>query len=381
MKKAMVTRKTGLLTAMVLSLTVAVAFVNCGEQKPSEAQRSMIIVFASGNAMLVRQGQEVPAKVGMVVNESDVLKTTNGTVDLQTKNGSAVRIRNYTTVTISKLYGEGSADTRLSMQHGGLLASVKRKSGRENFTVTTPTAIAGVRGTTFSVESNEGEPTRVKVLDGSVAMKPRVAALEKFSAEEIQGNENLAKLEEIQAQQEVIIEERTEAILDPEVEKEVLAINEQIEAGEFDVAQANELTLAATTSLSKGGADAKVVKLTKSEVTTEEMAEKATLVTVDEDVASRVRDGDDKALEEMRRQRDAKQELVLNQIEEEASRTELVSEEEIRQHYNKLETLNLRSGQSITGAVIAQTGNVLIVHTKEGVRRLKTNEIEYITYP
>lgn len=380
MKKAMVTRKTGLLTALVLSLTVGFAFVNCGERKPSEAQRSMIIVFASGNAMIVREGKEVPAKVGMVVNENDVLKTTNGTVDLQTKNGSAVRIRNFTTVTISKLYGEGSADTRLSMQHGGLLASVKRKSANESFTVTTPTAIAGVRGTTFSVDSNEGEPTRVKVLDGSVSMKPRVASLEKFSDEEISKNENLTKLQNIQTQQEVIIEERTEAVLDAAVEKEVLAINEKVEAGNIDAAETDALVAAAAASLTVKG-DEKVVKLSKSEVTTEEMAEKATLVTVDEDVADRVRDGDEKALEDLRRQRDAKQELVLNQIEEEASRTKLVSEAEIRQHYNKLETLNLRSGQSITGAVIAQTGNVLIVHTKDGVRRLKTTEVEYITYP
>jgi hypothetical protein len=340
----------------------------------------MIIVFASGNAMIVRDGKEVPAKVGMVVNENDVLKTTNGTVDLQTKNGSAVRIRNYTTVTISKLYGEGSADTRLSMQHGALLASVKRKSGNENFTVSTPTAIAGVRGTTFSVDSNEGEPTRVKVLDGSVAMSPRIAALENYSDEEISGNENLKKLKEIQQKQEVVIEERTEAILEPEVEKEVLAINEKMAAGNIDSAQANQLLSSAADSMSRSE-NTQAVKLVKSEVTTEEMAEKATLVTVDEDVADRVRDGDEKALDEMRRQRDAKQELVLNQIEEEASRTTLKSEAEIRQHYNKLETLNLRNGQSITGAVIAQTGNVLIVHTRDGVRRLKTTDVEYITYP
>lgn len=379
MKKAMVTRKAGLLAVLMLSLTVAFAF-NCGEQKPSEAQRSMIIVFASGNAMIVREGKEVPAKVGMVVNENDVLKTTNGTVDLQTKNGSAVRIRNYTTVTISKLYGEGSADTRLSMQHGGLLANVKRKSGKENFTVTTPTAIAGVRGTTFSVDSNEGEPTRVKVLDGSVAMKPRVAALEKFSNEEIASSENLKKLQDLQAKQEVIIEERTEAILDPEVEKEVLAINEKVESGEVDAAEVEELASAAVVTLNKGDEE-KVVKLVSSEITTEEMAEKATLVTVDEDLADRVRDGDNQAQDELRRQRDAKQELVLSQIEEQAAQTKLNSEAEIRKHYNKLETLNLRDGQSITGAVIAQTGNVLIVHTKDGVRRLKTTEVEYITYP
>lgn len=373
---------TSFLTALVLSAMVAFSLTNCGEQKPTEAQRSMIIVFASGDAMIVRDGKEVPAKVGMVVNERDVLKTTNGTVDLQTKNGSAVRIRNYTTVTISKLYGEGNADTRLSMQHGGLMASVKRKSGKESFTVTTPTAIAGVRGTTFSVDSNEGEPTRVKVMDGSVAMKPRVAALEQFSEEQIAESDALTKLEEIQSQQEVVLEERTEAVMDAAVEKEVLALNEKLEAeGEIAEAEAEQLALAATATLTKAAAETKVVQVSQSEVTTEELAEKATLVTVDEDVAGRVREGDQAALEELRRQRDAKQELVLSQIEEEASRTKLASEEEIRQHYNKLETLNLRSGQSITGAVIAQTGNVLVVHTKEGVRRLKTTEVEYITYP
>ncbi len=366
-----------LLAVAILAVAV-IGAANCGKDEPTGVQRSMIIVFASGDAMIVRNGEELPAKVGMVVNENDVLKTTNGTVDLQTKNGSAVRIRNYTTVTISKLYGDGSADTRLSMKHGGLMASVQRKSSKENFTVTTPTAIAGVRGTTFTVESNEGEPARVKVIDGKVAMAPRVAALEKYSDEEIQANENLKKLKDLQSKQEVVLEERTEAVIEADVASKMEDLNNKIESGEVSDEEAVAMAATATKTLE---AKDETVAMVRSEVTTEELAEKATLVTVDEDVASRAREGDESALEEMKRQRDAKQELVLNQIEEEASRTELKSEEEIRQHYNKLETLNLRNGDQMTGAVIAQTGNVLIVHTPKGVRRLKTSEVEFITYP
>lgn len=367
-----------LAAALLLSLAVLVA--GCGKGEKTAASRSMIIVFASGDAMIVRDGKELPARVGMVVNENDVLKTTSGTVDLQTKNGSAVRIRNYTTVTISKLYGEGSADTRLSMKHGSMLASVKRASQGENFTVTTPTAIAGVRGTTFSVEANEGEPARVKVIDGKVAMSPRIAALEKYSDEEIAKNDNLKKLQDLSQKQEVVIEEKSEGTLNADVEKQVQAMNEKVETGDVSSAEANKMA-AATADVLASKTGAEVVAVADSEITTEEIAEKATLVTVDESVAERVASGEESAVDELKKQRDAKQELVLTQIEEEAKRTKLGSEDEIRQHYNKLETLSLRSGGTVTGAVIAQTGNVLIVHTPEGVKRFKTQEVESITYP
>lgn len=365
-----------IMIGLLLSLAVGAAVLNCGKKDSPAAERSMIIVFASGEAVVVRGENEIPAKVGMVVNENDVIKTTNGTVDLQTKNGSAVRIKNFTTVTIAKLYGEGASDTRLSMQHGSLMASVKRSSANENFSVVTPTAIAGVRGTTFTVDANEGEAPRIKVLDGRVAVAPRVAALENLSQEQIQQDANLRSLQAL-TQNEVVVDQNREAVLDARVHQQIAAVNERLES-----AAPTEISQAATQAAQQlNTVESSSISVSDSAVTTEEMAERATLITVDSDVVERVASGDQGAVEDLRRERDEKQEVVLTQIEQQASRTELRNETEIRRHYNRLETLNLKNGSTLTGAVIAQTGSVLMVHTAQGVKRVNTAEVESITYP
>lgn len=365
---------------LILSLAVGAAALNCGKKDSPAAERSMIIVFASGEAVVVKGQNETPAKVGMVVTENDVIKTTNGTVDLQTRSGSAVRIKNFTTVTVAKLYGDGNADTRLSMQHGSLMASVKRASGNENFSVSTPTAIAGVRGTTFTVEAVEGEAPRIRVLDGRVAVAPRIAALENLSAEQIQQDQNLRGLQEVARQQEVVVEENSEAVLDARVHQGVIAANERLEsvaAGE--VSGAAPLAQRDIQASLQGQQAA--VRVEAAPISAEESAERATLITVDADIVGRLANGDQSAIEDLRRERDAKQEVVLNQIEEQASQTELRDEQEIRRHYNRLETLNLKDGSTLTGAVIAQTGSVLVVHTPNGVKRVSTAQVDSITYP
>ncbi|MBX7058018.1 MAG: FecR domain-containing protein [Leptospirales bacterium] len=364
---------------LILSLAVGAAALNCGKNDSQTAERSMIIVFASGEAVVVRGQNEMQAKVGMVVNENDTIKTTNGTVDLQTRSGSAVRIKNFTTVTIAKLYGEGSADTRLSMQHGSLMASVKRTSGSENFSVTTPTAIAGVRGTTFTVDAVEGESPRVRVLDGRVAVSPRIAALENLSQDQINGDQNLRNMQQIAQQHEVVVEDNSEATLDPRVNQGVLAANERLESAE--AGQLNTAAPAANQQLQAALQVQAAVHVEQAPVSADEMAERATLITVDSEIVGRLASGDQSAVEDLRRDRDEKQEVVLNQIEQQASQTQLNNEQEIRQHYNRLETLNLKDGTQLTGAVIAQTGAVLVVHTPNGVKRVNTSQVESITYP
>ncbi|MCB1309390.1 MAG: FecR domain-containing protein [Leptospiraceae bacterium] len=366
-----------------LVLSLAMVFVaNCGEkQESATGARSMIIVYTSQDAKIVRDGTEIPAKVGMVVKENDVIQTTNGKVDLQTRNGSAVRIREYTTVTVANLYGEGNGDTTLRMEHGGIMASVKRTDGQENFSVVTPTAIAGVRGTTFTVESEEGLPTRVKVLDGRVAMKPRVAALESASEEEIQQDEELSQLSDLAQQQEVIIEPESEGTLDEAVEAKVQELNAKYEDAQADEAQRNEVEQTSVVELRElmTTEEKPAVIVTRAEITTEEVTEQRTLerATIDETLVSRVESGDQEAIEQMQREREQRQGEILDQIAEEAESRGLKSEEQIREHYNKLETIHLHSGEDVIGAVIAQTGDQLVVHTPQGVRRINTSDVEY----
>jgi len=367
-------KKVWLIGAAVLALTFV---VNCSEKK-SAATNALIVVFVSGEPKVVKAGAESPLKVGMVVSVNDIIKTEANTfVDLQTKGGSAIRVKEFTTITVSKL-AEG-AETSLKLEQGGLLASVKRSSAKEEFKVITPTAIAGVRGTTFSVNVDPFEnKSTVKVIDGKVAMAPRVAALEGYTAEEIKADPTLSKLAEIETSKEIILEERTEGSLDPKVEKQVADVSAamiEAKADNKDATKGIEVK-AMIASFDKNEAT-DVMKKEESEVTQAEMIEKSTLITVDadsiEELASNPQDAE--VTEKLRQERDSRQEQILKQIEDEASKKGISSEKEIKQQYAKLEALTLNSGEVVRGAVVAQAGDVLIFHTANGVRRFKKSEV------
>jgi len=381
-------RKIRIATGLVVFMGMA-GFTFCG--KPTaEQSKSMVVVYTSGDAKLMRAGQETALQVGMIVKEEDTIKTTDGTVDLQSRSGSAVRISQFTTVTVSKLAGGDSNDTKISMKHGGLLASVKKGSAKENFSVVTPTAIAGVRGTTFRVEVAADEAPRVKVLDGKVAMAPRIAALDNVTKEQIAASPDLQKLANIE-KKEVVLDNQTEGTLDPKVQAQVKNANQAMEiavkAEPGKLEQAAQQAALATDDLSKADAKPSVAKK-DAEVTGQDLIDKATLVAVDTETLDKVLKGSGTTnasassglVDELKQKREAKQEQVMKVIQEEASKKKLSSDKEIEQYYNKLETVVLKDGSQHVGAVIAQTGNILMVHTTGGVLQIEKGKVSSIEY-
>ncbi|MDH5654845.1 MAG: FecR domain-containing protein [Spirochaetia bacterium] len=368
------------LTGLMLSAAF-VGIVSCGEKKTADAgePQPMLIVFASGESSVIRAGKTMEARVGLIVNQLDVIKTQNGTVDLQTKSGSAVRIREHTEVAISKLTKK---DTKVEMSTGSLLATVKKESADEEFRVVTPTAIAGVRGTTFSVEVYDGKEPRVKVIDGKVAMAPRIEALEEYSAEEIEKDPALKKLSEVSESNEVVLEEEMEGTLNPEIEKEVIRINKKLETAQSK--KESPETVLNTEEIEKNLTEAKkdkeAVSVTESKVTPEEKSEKQTLIVIEVEAFQKIIESADEvslsdATNNIKEEREQKLEKILTNIEVEASKTTLKSEDEIKEHYEKLETLIMKDGSNMTGAVIAQTDTQLVIHTPEGVKRVEKQEV------
>ncbi|MBL8022412.1 MAG: FecR domain-containing protein [Leptospirales bacterium] len=343
--------------------------VSCGQKGSEAANTSMMVVYTTGDAFILSEGKsEAPAKVGMVVREKDVIRTESGTIDLQTRSGSAVRVREMTRVTIATLNGKG--DTKLSMNHGGILASVKKAGQGENFSVTTPTAIAGVRGTTFSVDVGEDQRSSVRVIDGSVMMAPRVAALDKFTEAQIQADPNLQKLSQL-SQKEVILTEKTQGQIDQKVETQLIAANAALESSQPAPAK-----LAAVVTET---AVAKPVESQKIEVSTRELIDAKTLVTVDPTLMEKAvsTKQDESLAKDIAAKREAASEQVLGQIMDDATKAKLNSEKEIQQHYNKLELIVLKNGEKLRGAVIAQTGNSIVVHSPEGVKKIQRADLDY----
>jgi hypothetical protein len=373
----------GLMTVAVLT----VVLVACGKEKQetSSTTSTMVVVFASGDVKVVRSAKEVPATVGLLVNQDDTIKTTNGTVDLQTRTGSAVRIKEFTTITISKLV---SNNTKLSMKNGSILATVKKADAKEEFNVVTPTAIAGVRGTTFSVDVVNGKNPRVRVIEGKVAMAPRIEALENYSEEEVQKSPTLQKLSEMQQSHEIILEEESVGTIPTAVEESVIVANNAIEKAQAEKQNVEEVKAISSAVEKYEQAvkkDDEAVEIVNKKVTIAEKAEADTLVLVDDKIIEQISSEkagtealkpSEEIVKAISEERNKKQEIVLQKIEEEASKKKLTSNKEIQNFYEKLEKVILKDGRTITGAVIAQTGDKLVIHSSEGVQRIEKKQIE-----
>jgi len=372
------------LSSLLLSVAVVGMLSNCGkkETQASAASSSMVIVFTSGDVKVIKSGKTENASVGMVVAESDQILTTKGTVDLQSRSGNAVRIREFTKVTVAKLT---KSDTKLSMKNGGILASIKKNDASENFNVVTPTAIAGVRGTTFSVEVSDGVEPRVHVIEGKVAMAPRVEALDNFSNEEIEAKPELKKLANLQTMHEVILEPNTEGAIPEEVEKTVIEANQVLSkkgVKDEDVS-ASVASIEKAVEASKG---AEAVTIVERPTSISERAEVETLITVDDQLIEKIAEPNggeakeaaiDSLAKEIATERAKKQEVVLQKIEKDASEKSLKTSEEIKEFYKNLEKIVMKDGTSITGAVIAQTGELFVIHTEDGVKRVQKDQIDY----
>ena len=149
-----------MLTRLAFILIIS-GVAGCSQPETPQAR----VAEVKGTANLERAGQATKLKVGDLLKASDTIVTEkDSVVDLQIKGGGAFRIMADSKTVISQL---GKA-AELEVQRGGLLLGLNRLQKDESFTVRSPTAVAGVRGTSFSFSADRHT---VAVLTGSVELK------------------------------------------------------------------------------------------------------------------------------------------------------------------------------------------------------------------
>ena len=138
---------------------MAIVFVAASckkEEAPTKAANSGIINFVVGEVSVVADGQQKAAQAGDPITQGMVVKTgKNSVVDIYFS-GSVIRILENSSVVMKELIKELQTNKELSefyVEKGKLFSKVSRKlTEGEKFKVSTPTAVAGVRGTEFLVE-------------------------------------------------------------------------------------------------------------------------------------------------------------------------------------------------------------------------------------
>jgi hypothetical protein len=126
-----------------------------------EAKRTAKIVDIEGDVTIKPVGKSwVPAEVGMLLDEGDMVRTASDSTVLLNLNGkgqtATVDIQEESEMMLSELYGdkeEGTQKTLLELEIGKILIEAQKlHTEEERFEVETPTTIIGVRGTKFTVE-------------------------------------------------------------------------------------------------------------------------------------------------------------------------------------------------------------------------------------
>ncbi|EMY61478.1 lipoprotein LipL45 [Leptospira terpstrae] len=360
------------------------AEVSEAPKKPADL--SAVVVFAVGDSKIQHADQtEEKAQLGALLKSGDnVVTGDNGKVDIQFADGSSIRISPKSAIDFAKLSQDnsGTTDTQIALVSGKVFAKVNKAKKEDNFTVVTPTAIAGVRGTSFIVEAAEGKPAKVKVVEGAVAFAPRVPALEKLSSEEISGNADLQKLQASLAKAEVILEKDQASTQS---------------AKSADLAKSADIK---SLDLSKAFKTSEKEKLVveSAKLTKNEEQEIKTIVTVDKQTAQEITRLSESAqtekLDELKKQEiDAKRHVIEQDVakrqEEEKKKfedslanqpKEFKSKKDIVNYYERIEKIVLVDGKTVIGAIINQENGQLIVHTENGVKRIDMDNVEEVIY-
>ncbi len=126
-------------------LLIASSFQNA---PPVYAQNeSVIITNVQGGPVIMRQGQAIPASVGMACEKDDVLVTNADCVlDIAVNNIAGCRLLASSECAVMNTDLNAM---HLKINNGNAVLNLKKLPAGSAFRLETPTAIAGVRGTQF----------------------------------------------------------------------------------------------------------------------------------------------------------------------------------------------------------------------------------------
>ncbi len=192
------------------------------------------VAFSIGEVK--KNGQ--PVNIGDILSQNDIIETgTMSSCDIKIGD-SMIRIKeNSKAIMAQLLRKDGMENTTLGLDVGKMICKPKKLLKNESFLVKTPTAVAGVRGTNFSVEADAQKTTRIKVFDGKVAVVKRVEAVEKHIDKIIEAAPAVEEKEKVVITAEEVkkAEKKIEEVMKKEGEATPQAIEKVVAAAKEEV--------------------------------------------------------------------------------------------------------------------------------------------------
>lgn len=153
--------------------------IHCKSEPQLNRESILTLSRFEGRIEINRSGAPLSVTQGTLVVSGDTVSTgPKSFVDLEFPGGALIRIKENSTVSIDQILHKGNLDVGLDLSRGKMHIKIKEKlKNKESFRIKTPTMVAGVRGTEFSISEAED---KVMVLEGTVS------ALSDESLEEVE---------------------------------------------------------------------------------------------------------------------------------------------------------------------------------------------------
>jgi hypothetical protein len=159
-----------------LALSMGLAFLaSCGnkEQKPVVEASVPIarLTIAKGEVNIV-EGESVKAAVaGQILTAGQMIRTgSDAMAEVFLKDQGIVRLSENTEFALKRVDASG---VELDQSSGKATVFLKRLKQDTEFTITTPTSVAAVRGTSFLVDVKSKTESNIALFDGAVEVKSK----------------------------------------------------------------------------------------------------------------------------------------------------------------------------------------------------------------
>lgn len=341
---------------LALSLLVAVsmvAFTQC-KGKPKNSMTG-VFTLITGNVSV----NEKPAKVGMRVGEKDTVfveKDSSGILQFGDK--ALLTIRPNTKIKIASLVKTENGESKIHLaQYSGSTFNRVMKNKRVAYKIATPTTTAGVRGTSFSVSFDESKNSKIKLLDGKVAVK---------------------KIEPKKEGEEMIVNEE-EAFTDFDEEAHSEANNEEGTPEEVVVLEAGEKVEVASNTKEP------VKKKKMESVEKKQLETMKKIPMVSSEVLKKANEGGaelpqvkiDKKAGQIINNTEEKAEQIIKNEEKKAAQKPLTIEE-LREKYGRLSKVTTKSGKVYIGSFRQGSGSMTVI-TTHGSVTVATSDVAQVS--
>jgi hypothetical protein len=155
-------------------MAAVTGFISCKKDQPTTVNIEGLINFMAGDVKIVDGGKVSDAKVGDTIKQGMTVKTGSRAVADIYFGDSFIRILENSSVVMTELIrnvADNGENSEFYIENGKMFSRVTRKLvDGEKFRVSTPTSVAGVRGTEFIVSEENGK-SNIACIDGVVVVK------------------------------------------------------------------------------------------------------------------------------------------------------------------------------------------------------------------